>query len=417
MDYIDLYKKRLGMSGKTLSEAYINNTQRYIDNTFKESPNLKKAIHLGKEIDVRFTSSKRINNLTGATSNYKKVLFQDLKYHTRIGDYIEFDNSHWIIIDKDDNLRNSVTIEKCNYALKWKDKFNKIHSMPCYAENATFYSLGVKFDEINTPDLKLKVIMPWNEETQYLYLGQRFLFHKRSAYMITSLDYTQVSQTNCHGTLGILMTQKGASILSKDDLDNDLAYNGSLDYDLSIKEDVLSLSIGDILQLNPILYVDNQLQNNNDYEYEWDIDNEEKAHIDDNGLLTCVDNGTINVTVKLKNNKNITDSVTYTIGTAISDNVEVELNGDTTITWTTNRVFKASRIVNGIEDKEAKFNFTIDYQENDKNIVSLETIDNTSCKIIANDKQIRGTVILKCKNVEEEAEFKNVDINIIGFFE
>lgn len=415
MSYIDLYRKRLKLDGGSIAEAYINNTQRYIDKIFKESPNLKKATHLNKEIYVRFLSGKRMNNLTGVTEDYKKVLFQDLKYLVRIGDYIEFDDNCWIVIDTDSNLRNSAIVEKCNYTLKWIDKFNKIHKMPCYAENATFYSLGVKFEDVNTPDLKLKITMPWNKKSKGLYLGQRFLFHKRSAYIITSLDYTQASEQDCYGILSILMTQKGASIHPKDDLENDLAYNGSFDYNLSIKENDLILSKGDTLKLNPLLYVDGQLQNNDNYQFKWISSSEEIVNIDDNGLLTCVDNGIANITVMLKSNNDITNSIVCEITSVPTDNEEIKLEGDETLVWTTNQIFKASKIVNGIEDISVKFNFRIDYKESDTNVALLEVIDGTSCKITANDKQIRGNIVLIATDVESNKEIKK-DIEIVGFF-
>lgn len=415
MSYIDLYRKRLKIDGGSISEAYINNTQRYIDKTFKESPNLKKAIHLNKEIYVRFLSGKRTNNLTGVTDDYKKVLFQDLKYLVRIGDYIEFDDNYWIVIDIDNNLRNSAIVEKCNYTLKWKDEFNKIHEMPCYTENATFYSLGVKFEDVNTPDLKLKITMPWNKKSKGLYLGQRFLFHKRSAYIITSLDYTQASEQDCYGILSILMTQKGTSIHPKDDLENDLAYNGSFDYNLSIKENDLILSKGDTLQLNPLLYMDGQLQNNNNYQFEWISSNEKIAYVDDNGLLTCVDNGVADITVMLKSNNNITNSIVCEVTSVPTDNEEIKLEGDEVLMWTTNQIFKASKIINGVEDTSIKFNFKIDYQESDTNVALLEVIDDTSCKITANDKRIRGNIVLIATDVESKKEIKK-DIEIVGFF-
>ncbi|BDR74188.1 hypothetical protein K144316041_p20270 (plasmid) [Clostridium tetani] len=333
------------------------------------------------------------------------------------GDIIEnYENATWLIVtDVDlDCYYYTCKIRKCNYTLKWKDKFNKIHKMPCYTENATFYSLGVKFEEISTPDLKLKITMPWNEDSKDLYLGQRFLFHK-SAYIITSLDYTQTYEQDCYGILSILMTQKGTSIHPKDDLENDLAYNGSFDYNLSIKENDLILSKDDILQLNPLLYIDGQLQNNNNYQFEWISSNEKIAYVDDNGLLTCVDNGVADITVMLKSNNNITNSIVCEVTSAPTDNEEIKLEGDEVLMWTTNQIFKASKIINGVEDTSIKFNFKIDYQESDTNVALLEVIDDTSCKITANDKRIRGNIVLIATDVESKKEIKK-DIEIVGFF-
>lgn len=321
MSYIDLYKKRLGMSGGSVEDAYVNNTQRYIDNTFKKSPNLKKAIHLNEEIYVRVLSSKKTNGLSKKKDDYRKIIFQDLKYISNIGDYIQFDNMYWLIIDKDDNLKNSVTVEKCNSFLKWQDKYGNIYKYPCVSVQDTFYNTGVNITKPMTlGDGKLTIWVNYNKNTSKIRRDKRFIIGNHS-YKVTNDDIT-TSVLNDVGIMALVMEE--TEEIHGDDFENQLANNSIEPLQIIIEGKDL-IKINDSIKLNSIVRRGNEVIKE---DVVWTSSDNNIVKVDDNGIITGVNKGQCEITCQLRNNPNISDKITIEVKEDIQNNITYEFTTD-----------------------------------------------------------------------------------------
>ena len=379
MDYIDLYKKRLGMSGKTLSEAYVNNTQRYIDNTFKESPNLKKAIHLGKEIDVRVLSSKKTNGLSKIKDDYRKVIFQDLKYNSNKGDYIQFEGFHWLIIDKDDNLKNSVTVEKCNNNLKWKDAYGNIYNCPCVVSQDTFYNTGI---DVTKPMIlgsgKLTIWAKYDEYTSTIKRDKRFIVGNHP-YKVTNDDVTTLIVDDV-GIMTIIMEE--VEELDGDDFENQIANNSVEPLQIIIEGDSL-VSVENTIRLNSIIKRGTKVV---EEEVIWISNDDTIAIVDDKGLIKGVSQGQCRITCQLKNNPKISDSFTI-------DVIEEPTEPSITYELTTDFDFSPFIVPKGMgqtitvhkynneNEIDGSFKFELDLKGVKEKDVEFKTINNNQCYI------------------------------------
>lgn len=379
MDYIDLYKKRLGMSGKTLSEAYINNTQRYIDNTFKESPNLKKAIHLGKEIDIRVLSSKKTNGLSKIKDDYRKVIFQNLKYDSDKGDYIQFDGFYWLIIDKDDNLKNSVTVEKCNNNLKWEDAYGNIYNCPCVVSQDTFYNTGI---DVTKPMIlgsgKLTIWAKYDEYTSTIKRDKRFIVGNHP-YKVTNDDITTLIIDNV-GIMTIIMEE--VEELDGDDFENQIANNSVEPLQIIIEGDSL-VSVENTIRLNSIIKRGNKVV---EEEVIWISNDDTIAIVDDKGLIKGVSQGQCKITCQLKNNPKISDSFTI-------DVIEEPTEPSITYELTTDFDFSPFIVPKGMgqtitvhkynneNEIDGNFKFELDLKGVREKDVEFKTINNNQCYI------------------------------------
>lgn len=321
MSYIDLYKKRLGMSGGSVEDAYVNNTQRYIDNTFKKSPNLKKAIHLNEEIYVRVLSSKKTNGLSKKKDDYRKIIFQDLKYISNIGDYIQFDNMYWLIIDKDDNLKNSVTVEKCNNFLKWQDKYGNIHEYPCIVSQDTFYNTGTTTTKpMVLGDGKLTAYIQKNEITKDIERDMRFIFEKY-VYQVTYVDTITLSNK---GNGVIVLKMEETEEIHGDDFENQLANNSIEPLQIIIEGENL-ININDSIKLNSIVKRGNEVIKE---DVVWISSDNNIVKVDDNGIITGVNKGQCEITCQLRNNPNISDKITIEVKEDVQNNITYEFTTD-----------------------------------------------------------------------------------------
>lgn len=178
MSYFDTYKKKLGISGNTQSEAYVKSTHQLINDSFADSPTYKK-IYIGSNIyDVRIVE--------GEKKDEKKLLFRPDTIVTK-GEYAVVDTDRWLLLSFDNNsITPKSVIKIADRTLKWKDANGIVIEEPCVLESTQYEEMrdGVYFF---TPKGNIIVHTQLNNRTESLIENQRFIFGS-SVFKIGGID-------------------------------------------------------------------------------------------------------------------------------------------------------------------------------------------------------------------------------------
>ena len=181
MDYIETWKRKMGVNGGSVTKAIRKNSDYFYNKEFKESNAYRNArannLDLSEiEIDVRI-----MNN--DASPDDKKIYFRP-RVNPLVGTYITFkldeddEYSEWvtyILLEHEYNSESEyMNAEKCNQTLV----LNDFVSFPCVARGKSY---GVKLisniEFENEVDAKVKVTIQRNEITEkYIRPGFRMCF-------------------------------------------------------------------------------------------------------------------------------------------------------------------------------------------------------------------------------------------------
>lgn len=171
MSYLDRYDSRLRVKGTKISEVTINQTKKYVNSVFQNSPTFKIVKLNGVSVDT-VTGSKY-------SSDRKLLLFRPDTV-INIGDRIESDSENFLIVDKEGNdVYPTAEIKLCSSSLSLKgqatktqigvDKFNfpvyedvegEPISVPCIVETS-IPTRNENGQPINLPLGQIKVTIPF----------------------------------------------------------------------------------------------------------------------------------------------------------------------------------------------------------------------------------------------------------------
>jgi uncharacterized protein YjdB len=143
---------------------------------------------------------------------------------------------------------------------------------------------------------------------------------------------------------------------------------------------------------------------------EWSSSNPLIATVSSTGLVTGISNGNATITVKLKNNTSITDSINTNVRNVPVNNYEYVMSGNSTLKWLETQTYTAKKLNNGVEI-ELPYTFTVDKPD----LVTLIVIDIKTCKLTGNDKLNTGTVVLTATNNYNPAEKITKQIKIVSY--
>lgn len=222
-------------------------------------------------IDVHMTHAldKSTNKKQG--NDFRELIFQDINYNVRLGNYYRFSDAYWIVVNVDELniISKNVIVHRCNNYMKWKDSEGKIYSYPCFlAYDVTSGSPRVDNDII-TPNNRIMITVQANEETLKLKVNHRFIFADRP-FKIISINNYMID--NIGGEQSILYFQVQLDEISPyDDFENNIAYNVDeieKPIEPEIKNGIVIEPLFDFVRQNYTisfeanLYVDNVKQDN-----------------------------------------------------------------------------------------------------------------------------------------------------------
>lgn len=130
--------------------------------------------------------------------------------------------NYLVVTDIDDHYYyKNCKIKKCNNILKWKDKDDNIHELPCLLNNDSY---GVKVlsdnDYIRTQNIKAQIVVQDNEFTRAIIPDMRFMFNH------SEFDIYNIIDVNRSITKGLITFTSEKSVLQmEDNLKENLAFS------------------------------------------------------------------------------------------------------------------------------------------------------------------------------------------------
>ena len=156
---MDRYTARMNIHGTTQRERAKNRLIAHLNDRTQHSLSYKNILLNGVETQLVINS--------GTQPYYKE--FQSLpSQEINIGDYIEWANSHWIVVtcDYDDEIYRDGKLNQCNYLLKWQNELGEIVERWSVIQSASKYNDGTDSNSVITLGSdQLSIIVPIDSET------------------------------------------------------------------------------------------------------------------------------------------------------------------------------------------------------------------------------------------------------------
>ena len=156
---MDRYTARMNLHGATQRERAKNRLVAHLNDRTQHNLSYKNIFLNGVETKLVINS--------GTQPYYKE--FQSLpSQEINIGDYVEWANSHWIVVtcDLDDEIYRDGKLNQCNYLLKWQNELGEIIERWAIIQSASKYNDGTDSNTVITLGSdQLSIIVPIDSET------------------------------------------------------------------------------------------------------------------------------------------------------------------------------------------------------------------------------------------------------------
>ena len=153
------YTARMNLHGTNQRERAKNRLITHLNDRTQHSLSYKNILLNGVETQLIINS--------GTQPYYKE--FQSLpSQEINIGDYVEWANSHWIVVtcDSDDEIYRDGKLNQCNYLLKWQNELGEIIERWAVIQSASKYNDGTDSNAVITLGSdQLSIIIPLDEES------------------------------------------------------------------------------------------------------------------------------------------------------------------------------------------------------------------------------------------------------------
>lgn len=214
MKCLDKFNKKMRLSGGSLRDENIKNSQELLQETFADDASLALGIYMWEHglesyddkesIQIRLYK-KSFSNANGVTIKFQTlietpIIVGDIIYDSVADEYLictesfNIDGIHW---------QGKFTL--CNWILKWQNKHGDILEYPCHDINSTQYNSGEQSNKQFTIGSSQHMItLPCDENTVILSSPQRFFLDKNkenpTSFMVTQNDNTSYN----YGKKGIV---------------------------------------------------------------------------------------------------------------------------------------------------------------------------------------------------------------------
>ena len=204
MRCLDKFNNKMKLSGGSLRNENIKNSQELLKETFSDDASFALGIYLWelglKSYDDRESIQIRLykesfSNANGVTMKFQTlidtpIIVGDIIYDSITDKYLlctesfNIDNVHW---------QGKFTL--CNWILKWQNKNGDILEYPCHDVNSTQYNSGEQSNKQFTIGSSQHMItLPCDENTVVLNSPQRFFLDKNlinpTSFIVTQNDTT-----------------------------------------------------------------------------------------------------------------------------------------------------------------------------------------------------------------------------------
>lgn len=261
-------------------------------------------------------------------NDFTQLMFRDIDHFTVQGLYYIFDDNYHIsyFYNRYDGLEKALAVRRCNNVMRIVDPENgSVFSIPCVIDyDMTSPSQQVS-SYILTPNNHATVMVQGNSDTLRLFkLNTRYMFSGRPFKLLAyqnAILYNLQNQTPTLLYLDLYLDE----LHDKDDVENELAYNGEYDYTIQIDADNMELINGSMGALTATVTLNGSEVDGN---VVWSSSDASVVTIDSNGQYQVVgDSGTsATITAMLRGNANLTSTITIQVVEAQSVQPLVTLN-------------------------------------------------------------------------------------------
>jgi hypothetical protein len=244
---------------------------------------------------------------------------------------------------------------------------------------------------LSIPAGKIVVTLPNNADTDNITLGQRFISMK-NAWKVIGIDRTKN---------GLLMLWcELDSIISSDDLENEIANAGDYVYTIEITNgEIASIQENNTLQLTTQVKLNGNVVT--DKTVTFSCDNPSIASVDENGLVTAISAGECIITASLAENPNVYDTITITVTALPEHNYAVTISGNTSIVKNYTATYTAIFTDNAVPiTEESFFYITADDGVSETTLATIQSQDPVANTCVVKAGSTLGYVKLWCKNTE-----------------
>lgn len=208
MKCLDKFNKKMRLSGGSLRDENIKNSQMLLEEIFHDDSSFSKGIYrweLGlKEYEGRETIKIRFYDRKFSNANGVQIKFQTLiNEPIEVGDILYNSESDEFLLCTEsfniDNIHWQGKFTLCNWILKWQKKdTGEILEYPCHDINSTQYNSGETSNRNFTVGSSQHMLtLPCDENTVILNTPQRFYVDKNSkdptSFIVTQNDTTSYS--------------------------------------------------------------------------------------------------------------------------------------------------------------------------------------------------------------------------------
>lgn len=318
---LNFYDAKLKIAPKNCDSYYREHMQALVNDRWDNTTSL---YTIGEEkpfgslefedIDVHLTHA--IEKSTGKKQgdDFREIIFRDLNYTVVLGSCWFFDNCYWIAINLDEYNRVSknIFVRRCNNVLKYYDETDgHLVEIPCILEYDATSPQPQVTQDIITANNTINLIVQGNEVTRKIFTNQRFIFGGRPFKVTGFNNYMWKSMLDPEPTI-LYYSLKLDTESPYDDYVNNIAYNGDIDYSISINQDDIAQVVGFTTQLSATVTNNGTVV---ERPIKWISSNEEVVTVTDEGVITLVgeQGEKAEITAQLGNNTKVSSVITIEI--------------------------------------------------------------------------------------------------------
>ncbi|MDH4619960.1 MULTISPECIES: Ig-like domain-containing protein [Brevibacillus] len=219
------------------------------------------------------------------------------------GDIVHYNNEDWIILSEVNGQRNGryrAYMRVSDYSIKFNFQ-GMVKAFPTIVDGKVF---DVETGQYMTlPNSKILVTLQESQETLLITVGQRFIKMGR-AWAVEGIDRTQKG-------LLILWCKQDQFNEAVDDIENEIADAGSYVYALDITNTDTTIQKDSTLELNVSVTLNGQVVTDKTVVFSSSDSN--IATVDENGLITARNTGSVTITAQLADKTEVKDTILLTV--------------------------------------------------------------------------------------------------------
>lgn len=205
MRCLDRFNRKMALSGSSIRNEVIKNSQELLKETFADDPSFTSGIYFWQpsthsyadpnELPIRLYG-RSFSNANGVVVKFQTlidnpIVVGDMLYDSNDDEYLlctesfNVDGVHW-----------KGKFSLCNWILKWQNKYGDILEYPCVDINSTQYNSGEQASaKMTIGSSQHMITLPYDENTIAIKSPQRF-FLDRDTEAPTSFIVTQNDNTS-----------------------------------------------------------------------------------------------------------------------------------------------------------------------------------------------------------------------------